>query len=153
MPSWDLIPILPEAILTVAGIVAMLVGAFARKNGERWCGTIALVGLSAATVSVIYQRRHPGPAFEGMIQVDPFSIFFHLLFLLIAALVVLSSADYLRMEKLAAGEYYALLLFGTVGMGLMASANELILGFIGLEISSLSSYVLVGFRPPAAKRP
>ncbi|HLA39252.1 MAG TPA: NADH-quinone oxidoreductase subunit N, partial [Candidatus Glassbacteria bacterium] len=146
MPARDLMAILPEAILTVAGVVVMLVGAFRKEGGGRWCSTATFVGLLGAAIAVGYQWRHQGSAFDGMIQADLFSIFFHLLFLIIAALVALSSVDYLRMEKLPAGEYYALLLFATVGMGLMASAGELILAFIGLEISSLSSYVLVGFR-------
>lgn len=142
----DLIAVLPEAILTVTGILVMLLGTVRQPNSERWSSSVALLGLLGAAAAILYQRGHLGTAFGGTIQVDFFSLFFHLLFLLIAALVALSSSPYLRREKLPAAEYYALLLFGTVGMGLMASANELILAFIGLEISSLASYVLVGFR-------
>ncbi|MBI3895131.1 MAG: NADH-quinone oxidoreductase subunit N [Acidobacteria bacterium] len=146
MPAWNLTAILPEAILTVVGIVVMLLGSFSSQNQDRGCRTVTLMGLAGATVAVVAQRQHQGAFFDGMFLVDPFGIFFHLLFFLIAALVVLSSADYLQAEKLTVGEFYTLLLFGTVGMGLMASANDLILSFIGLEISSLASYVLVGFR-------
>lgn len=146
MPIESLLAILPEAILAGTGTGMMLLAAFLPKNQERWCRAIAFAGLAAAAVSVFVQQRHPGPAFEEMILVDPFSIFFRLLFLLIAALIVLSSSQYLRTESLPVGEYYALLLFATAGMGLMAAGNDLVLIFIGLEISSLSSYVLVGFR-------
>ncbi|MBI4463426.1 MAG: NADH-quinone oxidoreductase subunit N [Acidobacteria bacterium] len=146
MPTWNLTAILPEAILTVVGAAVMLLGSFSPQNQDRGCRTVSLLGLVGATAAVISQRGHSGVFFDGMFLVDPFSIFFHLLFFMIAALVALSSADYLRAEKLTVGEFYALLLFGTAGMGLMASANDLILSFIGLEISSLSSYVLVGFR-------
>ncbi|MBI4463620.1 MAG: NADH-quinone oxidoreductase subunit N [Acidobacteria bacterium] len=142
----DLIAVLPEAVLTVAGIVVMLLGTLRQPHSDRWAGSFALLGLLGTAIAVLVQRQHPGTAFGGMIQVDRFGVFFHLLFLLIAALVALMSSSYLRREKLPAAEYYALLLFGTAGMGLMASANELIVAFIGLEISSLSSYVLVGFR-------
>ena len=146
MSTLDFAAILPEAILTVAGTVVMLLGSFPSRNRDRNCRTLTLFGLAGATVAMVSQRQHLGLFFDGMFLVDPFSIFFHLLFLLIAALVALSSADYLHAEKLAVGEFYALLLFATTGMGLMASANDLILSFIGLEISSLASYVLVGFR-------
>ena len=146
MPIRDLIGILPEAILTIAGIVVMLSGAFCQQSARRWCGTAAFAGLLGASAAVLCQWSSQGPAFGGMLQIDPFSIFFHLLFLIIAALVALSSSDYLQQENLPCCEYYALLLFATVGMGLMAAASDLIVAFIGLEISSLASYVLVGFR-------
>jgi len=146
----DFIAVLPEAILTVAGILVMLLGTVRRPGAGRWSSSLALSGLLGAALALLYQRRHLGTAFGGMIQVDLFSLFFHLLFFLIAAMVVLSSFPYLRRERLPASEYYALVLFATAGMGLMAAANELVLAFIGLEISSLASYVLVGFRRDVA---
>jgi NADH-quinone oxidoreductase subunit N len=146
MLTSDLIAILPEIILTAAGIVAMLAGAFFEKSGDQWASLAAHAGLVGAAVAISFQWGHPGSAFGGMFLADPFSIFFHLLFLIVAALVALAASEYLAREKLAAAEFYALLLFGTVGMGIMASATELILVFIGLEISSLSSYVLAGYR-------
>jgi len=146
MSTFDLVAILPEIILTITGVFLMMVGAFRQESAARWCSTLSLVGLVGATAALIYGRRFPGLAYGGMFSVDPFGGYFRLLFLLIAALVALGSVDYLRRERQPAGEYYALILFATVGMGLMASANDLILIFIGLEISSLSSYVLVGFR-------
>jgi NADH-quinone oxidoreductase subunit N len=81
-----------------------------------------------------------------MVQVDGFSVFFHALVIAIAAVVILSSQEYMAVQRIRAGEYYALILFGTVGMALMSSAVELVLIFIALEISSISSYVLAGFR-------
>ena len=81
-----------------------------------------------------------------MVQVDGFSVFFHLLVIAIAAVVILSSYEYMSVQRIRAGEYYALILFGVVGMALMSSAVELVLIFIALEISSISSYVLTGFR-------
>ncbi|HWP83660.1 MAG TPA: NADH-quinone oxidoreductase subunit N [Terriglobia bacterium] len=149
MSSYDLIALLPEFILTATAVALMLLGAFGRQGSDRWLSTITLVGLLAATEALLYGRRLPGLAFREMFSVDPFGSYFTLVFLLIAALVTLASVDYVRRERLPAGEYYALILFATVGMALMASGNELILIFIGLEISSLSSYVLVGFRREA----
>jgi NADH-quinone oxidoreductase subunit N len=146
MLTSDLIAVLPEIILTVAGIMVILTGAFFGKAGDRLTGIMVHVGFVGAAVSISLQWGHPGTAFGGMFLTDSFSIFFHLLFLLIGILVSLSASQYLAREKLAAAEFYALILFGTVGMGIMAAANELILVFIGLEISSLASYVLVGYR-------
>ena len=81
-----------------------------------------------------------------MVRVDGFSVFFHVLVIAIAAVVILSSYEYMAVQRIRAGEYYGLILFGTVGMCLMSSAIELVLIFIALEISSISTYVLAGFR-------
>ena len=146
MPTEELITVLPEAILTVAATVVMLLAAFLRKGRAAVCAATALGGIVCAMGSVLWLWPAQEPAFMNMVRVDPFSIFFHMLFLATAAFLVLSSASYLERERLPAGEFHALLLFATAGMGLMVSANDLVLGFIGLEISSLASYVLAGFR-------
>jgi NADH-quinone oxidoreductase subunit N len=85
-----------------------------------------------------------------MVNVDSFSTFFHFLITTVAAVVILSSYEYMAVQQIRAGEYYALILFGAVGMCLMSSAVELVLVFIALEISSISTYVLAGFRRRAA---
>ena len=71
--------------------------------------------------------------------------------LLIALVVILTSFDYLEVQRIRSGEYYGLILFGTVGMMLMSSAVELVLIFIALEISSISTYILAGMRRRAAE--
>ncbi len=83
-------------------------------------------------------------------QVDSFSVFFHFLVAAVTAVVILTSFEYMRVQGIRAGEYYALVLFGAVGMSLMSSAVELVLIFIALEISSISTYILAGFRLRAA---
>jgi NADH-quinone oxidoreductase subunit N len=82
--------------------------------------------------------------------VDAFSVFFHFLVAAVTAVVILTSYEYMAVQEIRAGEYYGLLLFGAVGMSLMSSAVELVLIFIALEISSISTYVLAGFRRRAA---
>ena len=94
--------------------------------------------------------KQPGAAFWNMIQVDGFSVFFHFLLTAITCVVILTSFEYMEVQKIRAGEYYALILFGAVGMCLMSSAVELVLIFIALEISSISTYILAGFRRRAA---
>src|SRR4051812_48386396 len=111
----DLIAILPEIILTCTGIIVILVGAFYEESGEAATAGFTYAGLIGSIAAVAYQFNHPGPAFGGVFLADSFGFFFHLLFLVIALLIVLSSATYLRRERLAAAEYYALILFGTVG--------------------------------------
>jgi NADH-quinone oxidoreductase subunit N len=94
-------------------------------------------------------HRDPGfaqPGWFGMVRVDNFAIFFHLLVPAISAICILASLEYLDVQNIRSGEYYALILFGTVGMVLMSSAIELVLIFIALEISSISTYVLAGYR-------
>jgi len=98
-----------------------------------------------------YQTGYYGSAFSDMVSVDTFSVFFHFVVLLTALVVILTSFEYLAIQKLRAGEYYGLILFGTVGMMLMSSAVELVLIFIALEISSISTYILAGFRRRAAE--
>src|SRR5208283_3405269 len=109
-------------------------------------GTIALIGTLAALASTFWMAQYPGTAFSNMVRVEGFSVFFHFLVIAIAAVSILSSYEYLAVQRIRAGEYYALILFGTVGMCLMSSAIELVLIFIALEISSISTYVLAGFR-------
>ena len=79
-----------------------------------------------------------------------FSVFFHIVVISVALITTLSSFEYLEVQKIRLGEYYGLILLGTVGMCLMSSAIELVLIFIALEISSIATYVLAGFRRRAA---
>src|SRR5438445_29674 len=85
-----------------------------------------------------------------MVNVDTFSVFFHFLVTTVTAVVILTSYEYMEVQQIRAGEYYGLILFGAVGMCLMSSAVELVLIFIALEISSISTYILAGFRRRAA---
>jgi NADH-quinone oxidoreductase subunit N len=91
-----------------------------------------------------------GLAFWNMIKVDAFSIFFHVVVAAVTILVILSSFEYMEVQQIRAGEYYGLILFGAVGMDLMSSAMELVLIFIALEISSIATYILAGFRRRSA---
>ena len=90
--------------------------------------------------------HHLGLAYSDLISTDAFSIFVHVVVIAAAALAILGSLDYLDEEGIQRGEYYALVLFATAGMGILAGANELVTAFVGLEMSSIASYVLAGFR-------
>src|SRR5258708_13220612 len=108
----------------------------------------SLVALGATAFRA--RAEYAGTAFWNMVRVEGLRVFFHYLVIGIAAVAILSSFEYLRVQRIRAGEYYGLILFGTVGMCLMSSAIELVLIFIALEISSISTYVLAGLRPPEA---
>jgi NADH-quinone oxidoreductase subunit N len=145
--SADYIRILPEIILSVFGMIVMVLEPLLDEEaGQKLLGLIALAGALAGLGATWFMAQAPGLAFWNMVQVDGFSVFFHVLIIAIAAVVILSSYEYMAVQRIRAGEYYALILFGAVGMALMSSAIELVLIFIALEISSISSYVLAGFR-------
>ncbi len=143
----DYVRILPEIVLSVFGMIVMLLEPLLdEETGQKILGLIALLGTLAGLGATWFMSQDPGLAFWNMVKVDGFSVFFHVLIIAIAAVVILSSYEYMAVQRIRAGEYYALILFGTVGMTLMSSAVELVLIFIALEISSISSYVLAGFR-------
>ncbi|HWS98471.1 MAG TPA: NADH-quinone oxidoreductase subunit N [Candidatus Methylomirabilis sp.] len=152
IPTVDYIRILPVLVLSVFGILIMLVDpVLPEDSSKKPLGYIALVGVLASLAATAYQTGFYGDAFYGMVRVDTFSIFFHFVVLLVALVTILSSFEYLEVQRIKAGEYYALVLFATVGMALMSSAIELVLIFIGIEISSIATYVLAGFRRRAAE--
>ncbi|HEV3208163.1 MAG TPA: NADH-quinone oxidoreductase subunit N [Terriglobales bacterium] len=147
----EYVRILPEIVLSLFGMLIMVLDPLLDERGsQRILGAIGLAGSLAAIAATLYQSQFPGLGFWGMVNVDSFSTFFHFLITTVAAVVILSSYEYMAVQQIRAGEYYALILFGAVGMCLMSSAVELVLIFIALEISSISTYVLAGFRRRAA---
>jgi NADH-quinone oxidoreductase subunit N len=145
--SADYIRILPELVLSVFGIVIMVLEPlFDERRGQKALGAVALVGSVGALLASLYQAQSPGFAFWNMVRVDGFSVFFHVLVTAIVAVVILTSYEYMAVQRIRAGEYYSLILFAAVGMCLMSSAVELVLIFLALEISSIATYILVGFR-------
>src|SRR6478736_7525918 len=150
----DYIRILPELVLTAFGIIVMMADPLLKPGASRkGLGLVALAGTIAAIAATFCQiawsardASFATPGWFGMVRVDSFAIFFHLLIPAISAVSILASLEYLDAQNIRSGEYYALILFGTVGMVLMSSAVELVLIFIALEISSISTYILAGYR-------
>ncbi|HEV2913823.1 MAG TPA: NADH-quinone oxidoreductase subunit N [Pyrinomonadaceae bacterium] len=147
--------ILPELIVGGVAIVVMLIDAFARAR-QRWLtGGIALAGLAAAAAAILWMwvaRSGSGlpltshGTFNGMIVLDELRLSFTLVFLLVSALTILVSMMWVKTEDLPAGEFHSLLMFATSGMMLMASGGDLVIIFLGLEILSIATYVMAGFR-------
>src|SRR5208282_1904404 len=152
----DLYRLAPILVACGFGILIMVVDPFvsaARKNG---IARLGVLGGFTALLSVWISSEHMGRSFPdlpyaGLIQVDYFSIFLFLAIFAFALLAMLGSLDYLEREHLQQGEYYALVLFAAAGMAVMACAQELLTAFIGLEVSSISSYILAGYRRGAPK--
>ena len=143
----DYVRILPELILSIFGIVVMILDPLVdEEKSQKTLGLIAFIGTIVGLISTWYMAQSPGVAFFNTVRIDTFSTFFTFLVIAIAAVIILSSFEYMAVQRIRAGEYYALILFGVVGMALMSSAVELVMIFIGLEISSISTYILAGFR-------
>ena len=145
----------PEIILCAFGIVIMVLDPFlgaARQRALAWTafvGTLlALFGVHLAAHDVA-GGNDLGAAYNGLIHADKFSLFIHVVVIGAAALAILGSINYLDGEGIQRGEYYALVLFATAGMGILGGANEMVTAFLGLEMSSISTYILAGFRKRA----
>src|SRR6202140_4310723 len=147
--SIDIYRVLPEVVWGGFGVLVMLMQPFVR--GRHFFTSLALIGTLAGTAASRTVAMHAGPGFGGLVQSDSFSFFFRLLVGTVAFLVVLAAGPYLERERLPFAEFYALLLFATAGMGVLASAQELLTAFIGLEMSSISSYILAGYRRDSLK--
>jgi NADH-quinone oxidoreductase subunit N len=147
----EYVRILPELVLSIFGMAVMVLDPLMdERRNQRTLGNIALLGSLAAVIATLYQSQYPGTGFWNMVNVDTFSVFFHFLVTTVTGIVILTSYEYMEIQQIRAGEYYGLILFGAVGMCLMSSAVELVLIFIALEISSISTYILAGFRRRAA---
>ncbi|MCJ7664281.1 MAG: NADH-quinone oxidoreductase subunit N [Desulfobacterales bacterium] len=140
----DLMVIAPELVLTGFALLILLMSVFVRADRRGLLGYIALVGVVVAFVSLQWGIGKEVSAFGNMVRIDPLSFFFKVMITIIALLIVLVSLGYAKQEGIGFGEYYVLILFATVGMMLMASAVNLLIVFLGLEVMSISIYILAG---------
>ncbi len=150
IPQINMPLLLPEIIIAVVATIIMLVDSF-NPNQKTLTGGLSLLGLAAAAVSTIWLWTNGATAnvagdWNGMIAFDGLRMSFTLVFLLVSALTILISTVWTENEELPTGEYHALLLFATFGMMLMASGNDLVIIFLGLETLSIATYVLAGLR-------
>lgn len=151
----QILRILPEVILSVTGVLIMLIEPLlARGRSRKPLGWLAVVGTIAALAASLYQYQLPaGTAFFGTVKTDAFSVFFHVLITGISLVCLLIALDTTTERTEGMGEFYGLVVFGTVGMLFMTCAVGLLLVFIGLEISSISTYILAAFRKNSGKSP
>jgi|HubBroStandDraft_6_1064221.scaffolds.fasta_scaffold14513_3 NADH-quinone oxidoreductase subunit N len=141
----DYLRFLPEIIMILAGTLIMVMEPLIGSNKRTAFSSVTLLAFVAALVAAVSANNSPGTSFSNMLIVDGFATFFRVLVIGVGILSVLSASAYLRREHADSAEYYALLLFSVSGQCVMATANELIMIFIGLEISSIATYILAGY--------
>jgi NADH-quinone oxidoreductase subunit N len=145
LQAGDLIRFMPEIVLTVGGTLLMVLDPLLAGRPTSAFGHLSILALLLALAASVCAFPHGGPAFGGMLMVDGFATFFRVLVIVVGLLTVLPSYRFLARQRADTGEYHALLLFSIAGQCLMAASNDLIMVFIGLEISSIASYVLAGY--------
>jgi len=141
----DLRLIAPELILTACACVALVMEVILPYRKSKLTAYFALVGVALALISLYFQMGTQGDGFYGMVRIDGWALLFKAIFLISAALAIGISTRFLDIEGEQHGEYYALILFATVGMMFIASGYDLISLYISLELMALTFYVLVAF--------
>ena len=147
----DLRAILPLIVITIWASFLLLVVVFNKKASPAQAPILTAIGLLVTGFFLATQLDLEIEAFGGMLVVDGFSIFINMLLIVGGLLTVALSYDYLKRMNLARGEYYVLMLFSISGMMLMASAADLIVVFLALELLSIPLYVLAAFARPEAR--
>jgi len=150
IPPVDLKIIAPQLIVALSAIVVLVVDLALPRDRKSALAYLSLLGLALSFVASVLLWGQEGLAFADMAVLDALSLFFGFVFLIVTAIVVLLSLDYIVQQGINYGEYYALLLFAASGMMLVAASANLIVLFLGLEMLSISLYILTGF---ARRRP
>ena len=143
-PAADIVHALPEVFLCTMAII-ILVLSFMIPDRRGWVEGLSVAAVVGTGLLLLRQLGEPVSAFSGMYLVDNFALFFKAIFLISTLFVILMSINYLHLERVPAGEFYAILLFSTLGMMFIASGGNLLSLYIGLETMSVSIYVLAGF--------
>ena len=143
-PPVSLLPLLPALIVLGAAVLVLALDVGPRRLPRELLAVAALAGMIGALLATLARWGTGGRAFRDMVVLDDFALFFHVIICYSGALVVLLSMDYLRRRGSDSAEYYALVLFATAGMMLLAAAGDLVVIFLALELMSLSLYVLAG---------
>ncbi|HLJ64876.1 MAG TPA: NADH-quinone oxidoreductase subunit NuoN [Stellaceae bacterium] len=146
MANFDFLPALPEIVLAVAAMAFLLAGVFQGDRAFREIAGLSLIALAVAAVLVGTQSFERREIFEGMFVMDGFAVFMKILVLIGAGAGLVMSMRFNEREQMARCEYPIVILLATIGMMMMISANNLISLYVGLELQSLSLYVLASFQ-------
>ena len=141
-----LIPAIAEIWLAVAGLGLLMIGAFRGDKSTRLVVALTAVAFAVALLLVVAPRPHTTVVLNGLFITDPFAVFMKALVLIGAGLTLILGLGFIRREKMERIEYPVLLLFATLGMMMMISANDLISLYMGLELQSLALYVVAAFQ-------
>ncbi len=137
--------IMPSLVLSGFAMVLLLISVFSERGKTTLVSWLSIVALVVTGIITMDGWNNPQAGFAGSVILDNFAIFFSMICLLAAGLTILMSDDYLKREDFPVGEYYPLILFSTAGAMWMASGTDLMTIFLGLEVMSVSLYVLAGF--------
>ncbi len=141
----NLLPLLPTIQVLLTALVVLIRDLFIEEHESKgYLAFISLLGIGLAAAESVALWGWQEGGFNDSVMLDSFSLYFSVIFLIAAALTILSSIHYLRVTGIHEGEFYTLILFATVGMMLMAAANDLLVFFLGLETMSIAVYVLTG---------
>jgi NADH-quinone oxidoreductase subunit N len=138
--------LLPELILSIGGTILMMVAAFTGRRGSALASWLAVALLLGATAALIGAPSHAGPVFDGLVSEDLFSSFGKAIIFPAAAIAIIAALGWFERGAEHASEYAVLIVFSAVGMSVMVSAISLISLYVGLELTSLASYVLAAYR-------
>ena len=151
IPAINMAVIAPEVILSLFAMALLLINVFVKGESKAYLGYLSIAGIVVTLFSVVSGWGCPAEGFSGTIVQDNFGIFFKVIFLIAAAMSILITDRYLEREGCNQGEIYPLILFATVGMMLMAAGTDLMTIFLGLEVLSVSLYILAGFNRGSLK--
>ncbi|MBI5492026.1 MAG: NADH-quinone oxidoreductase subunit N [Deltaproteobacteria bacterium] len=141
--------IMPEMLLTGLALLVLVLDLFIREE-KSVLGYVSVIGL-IALIPVSARTIEAKASFGGMVMADEFAAYFNVIFIIAAIFTILISMDYLKKMNVRRGEYYHIILFSTVGMMVMASANDLVTLYVGLELMAMSFYILVAYRIASAR--
>ena len=152
IPASEFKWILPEIILTGWALLLLVIGAFGRSQlSAKVSGVICLLGAFTTLYATVCLWGNRLDVFNKLYTIDDYGTFFKVIFLIVLSLITILSIKYGEREEIGSGEYYSLLMFGVLGMMVMVSSHSFITIFIGLEVMSLSIYVLCGLMRTNAK--
>jgi len=143
-PNISFVALLPMLILTGTALLALVADLWMEGPDREGLGWIGLAGLVATAITAMTLWNTHVSTLSDTLAVDRYGLFFTLLFCVVSALTLLMSMSYLETTEIQTGDYYSLVLFSTLGMVLMATATDLIVIFLGLEVMSIAAYALAG---------
>ena len=143
--SASLLAVMPELVLTAGGLILLMIAAYGGDATARIVNWLSVLTLLAAGLTLSVSVAHGPSAFDGLVQADAFSVFAKALIYGAAAAAILLAPRYFLTDGVLRPEYPILILFSSVGMGMMVSAGDLLTLYVGLEMQSLAAYVLASF--------
>ena len=143
--SASLLAVLPELVLTAGGLALLLIAAFGGDGTARAVNWLSVLTLLVAGLMLPVSLAHGPLAFDGLVRADAFSVFAKALIYGSAGAAILLAPRYFLVDGALRPEYPILILFSSIGMGMMVSAGDLLTLYVGLEMQSLAAYVLASF--------